>query len=56
MLSKSSNPSSGKDVSENKPGAIKGTSARCRFCGSSDHTTINCEVYPSLEAKVSLAN
>ena len=31
MLSKSSNPSSGKDISENKYGAVKGTSAKCRF-------------------------
>ena len=50
MLSKSYKPSSGKDVSEYKSGAVKGTSAKCMFCGSSDHTTINCEVYPSLEA------
>ena len=56
MLIKSSNPSSRKDVSENKSGAVKGTSAKCRFCGSSDHTSINCEVYPSLEARVSLAD
>ena len=56
MLSKSSNHSSGKDVSENESGTVKGTSAKCRFCGSSDHTTINCEVYPSLEARVSLAD
>ena len=31
MLSKSSNPSSGKDTSEIKSGAVKGTSAKCRF-------------------------
>ena len=55
-ISKSSNPSSRKDVSENKSGTVKGTSAKCRFCGSSDHTTINCGVYPSLEARVSLAD
>ena len=55
MFSKSSNPSSGRDVLEIKSGAVKGTSAKCRFCNSSEHTTINCDVYPSVEARVSLA-
>ena len=56
LFSKSSNPSSGKDVLQIKSGAVKGTSARCIFCSSSDHSTINCDVFPSLEARVSLAN
>ena len=56
MFSKSSNPSSGKDVSETKSVAVKGTSAKCRFCSSFDHTTINCDVYPSVEARVKLAD
>ena len=56
MFSKSSNPSSGKDVSANKSGAVKGTSAKCRFCSSSEHTTINSDVYPSVESRVNLAD
>ena len=56
MFSKSSNPSSERDVSGNKSGTVKGVSAKCRFCSSSYHTTINCDVYPSLESRVSLAH
>ena len=56
MLSKSSNPPSGKDASETKSGAVEGTSAKCRFCSFSNHSTINCDVYPSVEARVKLAD
>ena len=56
MFSKSSNPSSDKGVSENRSGAVKGTSAKCRFCSSPDNTTIYCDVYLSVEASVSLAD
>ena len=31
-------------------------SSKCRFCGSPEHTTINCDAYPSVEARVSLAD
>ena len=54
MFSKSSNPSGGKVVTEKKSGAVKGTSAKCRYCSSSEHTTINCDVHQSVEARVSL--
>ena len=56
MLSKSSNPSSGKDALETKSGAVKSNSAKCGLCSSSDHTIINCDVYPSMEARVKLAD
>ena len=50
MLNKSSNNL------DNKPGEAKVKSSKCRFCGSPEHTTINCDAYPSVEARVSLAN
>ena len=56
VFSKSSDPFSGKDASENKSEAVKGTSANCRFCNFSDHITINCDVYPSMKTRVSLAD
>ena len=56
MFSKFSNPSSGKDASETKSGAVKGTSAKCRFFSSSDHTTINCDAYSTMEARVKSAD
>ena len=50
MVNKSSNNS------DNKPGEAKFKSSKCRFCGSPEHTTINCDAYPSVEARVSLAD
>ena len=50
MLNKSSNNL------DNKPGEAKVKSSKCRFCGSLEHTTINCDAYPSVEARVSLAD
>ena len=50
MLNKSSNNL------DNKPGEAKVKSSKCRFCGSPEHTTINCDAYPSVEARASLAN
>ena len=50
MANKSSNNS------DNKPGKAKVKSSKCRFCGSPEHTTINCDAYPSVEARVSLAD
>ena len=50
MLNKSSNNL------DNKPGEAKVKSSKCRFCGSPEHTTINCDAYPSVEARVSLAD
>ena len=50
MLNKSSNNL------DNKPGEAKVKSSKCRFCGSPEHTTINCDAYPSMEARVSLAD
>ena len=41
MLNKSSNSL------DNKPGEAKVKSSKCRFCRSSEHTTINCDAYPS---------
>ena len=45
---KKSKSSGEKDVSGNKFWPVKITSAKCRFCSSSEHTTINCDVYPSV--------
>ena len=56
MLNKSLDPSSGKELSENKSGAVESTSGKCRFCSSSEHTTINCNVYPSVKPSVTLAS
>ena len=50
MVNKSSNNS------DNKPGEAKVKSSKCRFCGSPEHTTINCDAYPSMEARVSIAD
>ena len=50
MLNKSSNNL------DDKPGEAKVKSSKCRFCGSPEHTTINCDDYPSVEARVSLAD
>ena len=50
MLNKSSNNL------DNKPGEAKVKSSKCRFCGSPEHITINCDAYPSVEARVSLAD
>ena len=50
MLHKSSNNL------DNKPGKAKVKSSKCRFCGSPEHTTINFDAYPSVEARVSLAD
>ena len=50
MVNKSSNNS------DNKPGEAKVKSYKCRFCGSPEHTTINCDAYPSVEARVSIAD
>ena len=50
MVNKSSNNS------DNKPGEAKVKSSKCRFCGSPEHTTINCDAYPSVEARVSIAD
>ena len=50
MVNKSSNNS------DNKPGEAKVKSSKCRFCGSPEHTTINCDAYPSVEARVNLAD
>ena len=50
MLNKSSNNL------DNKPGEAKVKSSKCKFCGLPEHTTINCDVYPSVEARVSLAD
>ena len=50
MVNKSSNNS------DKKPGEAKVKSSKCRFCGSSEHTTINCDAYPSVEARVSIAD
>ena len=50
MVNKSSNNS------DNKPGEAKVKSSKCRFCGSAEHTTINCDAYTSVEARVSLAD
>ena len=50
MLNKSSNNL------DNKHGEAKVKSSKCRFCGSPEHTTINCDAYPSMEAQVSLAD
>ena len=44
-----------KNDSENKSGTIKATSAKCKFCSSSEHT-ISCDVYLSMEGRISLAN
>ena len=53
MVNKSSNE---KPASDNKPGEAKVKSSKCRFCGSPEHTTINCDAYPSVEARVSIAD
>ena len=50
MLNKSSNNL------DNKPGEAKVKSSKCRFCGSPEHTTINCDAYPSVESRISLAD
>ena len=50
MVNKSSNSL------DNKPGEAKVKSSKCRFCWSPEHTTINCDAYPSVEARVSLAD
>ena len=42
--------------SDNKPGEAKVKSSKCRFCGSPEHTTINCDAYLSVEARVSSAD
>ena len=53
MVNKSSNE---KPTSDNKSSEAKVKSSKCRFCGSPEHTAINCDAYPSVEARVSLAD
>ena len=49
-------PSSNKGVSENKPETSKVTSTLCRFCSSTSHSTINCDTFPTVTARVGVAN
>ena len=45
-----------KPSGNNNPEPNKTSSASCRFCSSSSHSTINCDVYPSVASRVSFAN
>ena len=53
MVNKSSNE---KPTSDNKSSEAKVKSSKCRFCGSPEHTTVNCEVHPSIDARIKLAD
>ena len=53
MVNKSSNE---KPTSYNKSSEAKVKSWKCRFCGSPEHTTVNCEVHPSIDARIKLAD
>ena len=53
MVNKSSNE---KPTSDNKSSEAKVKSSKCRFCGSPEHTTVNCEVHPSVDARIKLAD
>ena len=53
MVNKSSNE---KPTSDNKSSEVKVKSSKCRFCGSPEHTTVNCEVHPSIDARIKLAD
>ena len=53
MGNKSSNE---KPTSDNKSSEAQVKSSKCRFCGSPEHTTVNCEVHPSIDARIKLAD
>ena len=53
MVNKSSNE---KPTSDNKSNEAKVKSSKCRFCGSPEHTTVNCEVHPSVDVRIKLAD
>ena len=45
-----------KENSEDKSGTTKATSAKCKFCSYSEHTTISCDAFLSMDASISLAS
>ena len=53
MVNKSSNE---KPTSDNISSEAKAKPSKCRFCGSPEHTTVNCEVHPSIDARIKLAD
>ena len=53
MVNKSSNE---KPTSDKKSSEAKVKSSKCRFCGSPEHTTVSCEVHPSIDARIKLAD
>ena len=53
---KGAKPKMNKSSNNLDNGKAKVKSSNCRFCGSPEHTTINCDAYPSVEARVSIAD